>query len=167
MLKSWYPFTIPSSAKKNSCIKIFILQVLPLFLTCAAAAPHAALYGGLAVLGPAYNAPLLPVEAAKIEPPPQGSVSYSVSNVQTPTGEVKQQTAIGKDARGGHTIRHSAQTSNLDPHSGQSDFKHDEHEFHINPFIGEAAVHTNNAQGSLNPTLGECKMLLFSFPNLK
>jgi hypothetical protein len=78
-----------------------------------------------------------------------------VTNVQTPTGDIKQHTAVGKDVLGGHTIRHSAQASNLDPHSGQSDFKHDEHEFHINPFIGEAAVHTNNAQGSLNPTIGK------------
>lgn len=138
-----------------------VFQVLPLFVSCVVAAPHAALYGGLAVLGPAYNAPIpiVAVETSKPEPPPP-SVSYSVSNVQTPTGEIKQQTAVGKDALGGHTFRHSAQATNLDPHSGQSDFKHDQHEFHINPFIGEAAVHTNNAQGSLNPTLGKYRTYL-------
>lgn len=119
-------------------------------MSCAIAAPYdGGVYSGLTVLGPSYHAPIAPVVA------PKGGVSYTVTNVKTPTGEVKQHTAVGNDALGGHTIRHSAQASNLDHYSGQSDFKTDEHEFHINPYIGEAAVHSNNAQGSLNPTLGE------------
>lgn len=130
-----------------------IALVLTFFVSCTIAAPHgAAIYGGIGVLGPAYNAPVYPVEGLAH---PKQALSYTVTNVKTHTGDVKQQTAVGKDALGGHTIRHSAQASNLDPYSGQTDFKHDEHEFHINPYLGEAAVHTNNAEGSLNPSFGK------------
>ncbi|XP_035229371.1 uncharacterized protein LOC118201381 [Stegodyphus dumicola] len=126
---------------------------LPFVLSCAVAAPSGApIYAGVGVLGPSYHAPVVPVAAVA---QPKTAFSYTVTNVNSPTGAIKQQTAVGKDELGGHVIRHSAQATNVDPHSGQTDVKHDEHEFHINPFIGEAGVHTQNAEGSLNPTLGK------------
>ncbi|GFR14851.1 uncharacterized protein TNCT_283791 [Trichonephila clavata] len=136
--------------------------ILSLVATCAVAVPYGALHSGVGVLGPVYNAaPVVPVAAvapvvSTVKVAPAGdSLSYTVTNVNSPTGAINQQTAVGKDGYGGHTIRHSAQASNVDPHTGQTDVKHDQHEFHINPFIGQAAVHTNNAEGSLNPSVGK------------
>lgn len=125
-------------------------QIVPLMFSCALALPHgASLYSGVGIYGPSYHhAPELPIH------PSQDTLSHTVTNVQSHTGAVKQQTTVGKDVFGGHTIRHSAQATNVDPHSGQTDVKHDQHEFHINPYKGEAAVITNNAEGSLNPTIG-------------
>ncbi|GBM23309.1 hypothetical protein AVEN_26031-1 [Araneus ventricosus] len=122
--------------------------ILCLVASCAVAAPYAALNSGVGVLGPAYA-------AGVVGAVPEHTLSYTATNVDGPTGAIKQQTAVGKDHLGGHVIRHSAQATNVDPHSGQSDVKTDEHEFHINPYIGQAAVHTNSAQGSLNPTVGK------------
>ncbi|XP_054722682.1 uncharacterized protein LOC129232574, partial [Uloborus diversus] len=127
-----------------------IALILSIVASCALAAP----YSGVGIYGPSYSAPVLPVAAHNYVHQPKGVLSHTVTNVHSPTGAVKQQTAVEKDHLGGHTIRHSAQASNVDPHTGQTDVKHDEHEFHINPYIGQAAVHTNNAEGSLNPTIG-------------
>ncbi|GIY60877.1 uncharacterized protein CEXT_446331 [Caerostris extrusa] len=131
--------------------------IISLVVSSAVATPHGgALYSGVGVLGPAYaEQAAVPVVGAVKVGAPQESVSYTVTNVNSPTGSIKQHTAVGKDGLGGHTIRHSAQATNVDPHSGQTDVKTDQHEFHINPFIGQAAVHTNNAEGSLNPTIGK------------
>lgn len=121
-------------------------------LSSALALPHGeSIYSGVGVYGPSYNTPIV----KQYGHPAQDTLSHTLTNVQSATGAVKQQTTVGKDVYGGHTIRHSAQATNVDPHSGQTDVKHDEHEFHINPYKGEAAVHTNNAEGSLNPTIGE------------
>ncbi|GFS53207.1 uncharacterized protein NPIL_369911 [Nephila pilipes] len=134
--------------------------ILSLVATCAVAVPYGALHSGVGIVGPAYNAPVVPVAAVApvvgaVKVASAGDLSYTVTNVNSPTGAINQQTAVGKDEFGGHTIKHSAQASNVDPHTGQTDVKHDQHEFHINPFMGHAAVHTNNAEGSLNPTVGK------------
>ncbi|KAG8188467.1 hypothetical protein JTE90_008032 [Oedothorax gibbosus] len=132
-----------------------IALIIPLVLSSALALPHgASIYSGAGVYGPSYNTPLVQAVQVSGHPSPD-TLSHTLTNVQTHTGAVKQQTTVGKDVYGGHTIRHSAQATNVDPHSGQTDVKHDEHEFHINPYKGEAAVHTNNAEGSLNPTIGK------------
>ncbi|XP_015908491.1 uncharacterized protein [Parasteatoda tepidariorum] len=139
-----------------------IVLVLSFLLTCVAATPnYPAVYPGLSVLGSSYHYDPIVAKAVPVAPTvavaehTKGDISYTLTDVKSPTGALKQQTAVGKDALGGHTIRHSAQATNVDPHSGQTDVQHDEHEFHINPYLGAAAVHTNNAEGSLNPSIGQ------------